>query len=145
MGPLLQVNVHVPTALATILTSNGQTVPAPITGFALIDTGATNTCVDDSVIQRLGVSTIGVSTALTAAGPTPQNMYPARLEFPGESLDVEFNSVAGVNLQGQLVPILAPGTQARQQVPIIVLVGRDVLARCVLTYNGVGGFISLHV
>jgi len=37
-GPVLQVELHVPQALATILVAQGQPVPPPETGWALIDT-----------------------------------------------------------------------------------------------------------
>jgi hypothetical protein len=144
-GPVLTVNVHVPTALAELLAASGRPVPAPVTGFALIDTGATNTCVDDAILQKLGVSTIGIGTALTAAGPAPQRIYPARLEFPGEGLDLEFSSVAGVNLTGQVLQMAGATSGSTQDVPIVVLVGRDVLMNCVLIYNGAGGFFTLAV
>jgi hypothetical protein len=143
MGPLLAVNVHQPKALVQLLSSSGQPVASPVGGLALIDTGATNTCVDGAVLQKLGMAPIGVLTSLTAAGPAPQSMYPVRLEFPSEGLDLEFSSVAGVNLTGQSVPVVPPGGQQGQQMPIIALVGRDVLSRCVLIYNGTGGFFTL--
>jgi len=46
---------------------------------------------------------------------------------------VEFGSVIGVDLSGQSI--------AGQDV--IVLLGRDVLSRCVLVYNGPGGSFTL--
>lgn len=39
IGPIVPVEIHVPEALAASLAQNQTTVPPPITGFALIDTG----------------------------------------------------------------------------------------------------------
>jgi hypothetical protein len=38
-----------------------------------------------------------------------------------------------------------PSPGSTQDVPIVVLVGRDVLMNCVLIYNGAGGFFTLAV
>jgi hypothetical protein len=99
----------------------------------LIDTGATRSCVDSKVIASLGVKPIGVAVTGTAGGPVQQYRYPARFRFPGEGLEIEFSSVIGVNLAGQSI-----GGR-----DIIVLLGRDVLSRCILIYNGPGGFFTL--
>lgn len=119
-----------------MLATAGDELPLPSAGVALIDTAST-TCVHEPAMVDLNVNPIGVGTMRTAAGSVEQNLYPVRLEFPGEALDLEFNSVAGVDLSGQLA------TVGGHDVQIIVLVGRDVLADCVLTYNGPGGFFSL--
>jgi|FaiFalDrversion3_1042247.scaffolds.fasta_scaffold21286_1 hypothetical protein len=132
-GPLLQVEVSIPSTLAQLLTAQNQAIPPPVTGWALIDTGATRSCVDSKVIASLGVKPIGVAVTGTAGGPVQQYRYPARFRFPGEGLEIEFSSVIGVNLAGQSI-----GGR-----DIIVLLGRDVLSRCVLIYNGPGGFFTL--
>jgi hypothetical protein len=121
------------------MSSQGLPLPAPVSGVALIDTGASHTCVNDAALKALAVNPIGVTTTRTAAGPATQSRYPVRLEFPGEALDLEFSSVTGVDLSGQAVSV------NNSQIPIIVLVGRDVLGNCVLTYNGPGGFFTLSV
>jgi predicted aspartyl protease len=105
--------------------------------MALIDTGATNTCVHEAILQTLGLNPIGSITSGTAAGPVQHNRYPARLEFPGDGIDREFTSVVGVNLTGQFVR-LSTGVH-----PIIALIGRDVLADWVFTYNGVAGEVTI--
>ena len=54
-GPIVQVSVAVGQAIAEQLLQQGQQVPAPMAGIALIDTGATTTCIDDEVAQGLMV------------------------------------------------------------------------------------------
>jgi len=132
-GPLLQVQVMVPPALAALLGQSNQPIPAPGTGWALIDTGATRTCVDKAVLDELEVQATGAITTGTAAGPAQQLLYPAKLNFPGANFEIEFGSVIGVDLSGQSI--------AGQNV--IVLLGRNVLSRCVLVYNGPGGIFTL--
>ncbi len=132
-GPLLQVEVAIPPALAQLLTAQNQPIPPAVQGFALIDTGATRSCVDAQVISSLGVQPIGLIATGTAGGQVQQSLYPAKLRFPAEGLEIEFSSVIGVDLTGQ--------SMAGRR--IIALVGRDVLSRCVFIYNGPGGFFTL--
>ncbi len=133
-GPLLQVQVEVPQALASFLSEKGETIPAPQPGWALIDTGATRTCVDKDILGRLGVQPTGTVKTGTAAGQVEQLLFPAKLSFPAAGgFQVEFGSVIAVDLCGQTVA----GAN------VVVLVGRDVLSRCLLVYNGPAGIFTL--
>jgi hypothetical protein len=135
-GPCLPVQVEVPPALAAQLQQTGQVVPAPAAGFALIDTGASVSAVDAAVIQQLNVQPIGMVPVGTAGGPQQQATYPARFTFPGTPLPaIDFGSLLGANLAGQMVP--------GHQGPLIALLGRDLLQRFVLVYNGPGAMFSL--
>jgi heterodisulfide reductase subunit C len=48
----LPVEVSIPTALAQVLAAQNQVSPPPATGIALIDTGATRSCVDSKIISQ---------------------------------------------------------------------------------------------
>lgn len=132
-GPLLSVEISLPAALAEFITKQKKTIPAPKTGFALIDTGATKSGVDIDVIRELKVSPVGITTTLTAGGPKEVYLYPAHFRFPGEGLEIEFSSVLGVNLKEQ---------QVNKQ-PIIALLGRDILSRFIFVYNGPAGMFTV--
>jgi hypothetical protein len=132
-GPLLQVEGSVPSRLAQFLARLNLPIPAPINGWALIDTGATKTSLDITTIRSLGVSAVGVTTLGTAGGASQHPLFPARFRFPAEQFEREYSSAVGVDLSGQQV--LGQN--------LIVLVGRDLLADCVLIYNGHGGFFTL--
>ena len=135
-GPVIQVLVEVPTALATQLQQTGQPVPQPVQGFALIDTGASLSAVDATVVQQLGVQPVGLANVGTAGGPQQQATYPARFSFPGSNLSaIDFNQLLGVNLTGQFA--LGAGH------PIVALLGRDLLQHFVLVYNGPGAMFTL--
>lgn len=125
-GPIMSVEIVVPFSLAKHLRGKKIAVPAPIKGLALIDSGASTSCVDSQVIGRLGVKPIGVGIALTAGGACEQNLYPARFNFPEGKLSFEFSSVMGVDLKEQTI-------MGRK---LVALVGRDVLSECVFVYNG---------
>jgi hypothetical protein len=127
-GPLLDVEIHVPLALADLLTQQKKPVPKPVAGKAMIDTGASISAVDDSVITSLGVQPVGIATVLTPSGGAQQNQYPVRFMFPGTGLP-------GLNVN------LAIGSILRSQ-GIVALIGRDALSDVVFIYNGPGGFIT---
>ncbi|HHT9141405.1 MAG: aspartyl protease family protein [Planctomycetes bacterium] len=129
---MLEVEIAVPSALVQYLTTQNLSIPPSVSGFALIDTGATRSCIDEQAVSTLGVNPIGTTTTMTAAGPVQQSLYPARLRFPVHGFEVEFNSAIGVNLKGQGV-----GDK-----PLIALIGRDILAKTVFIYNGFGGFFT---
>lgn len=40
------------------LTKNGQKVPKPVTGYGLIDTGASTTCIDQKAATEAGLSVV---------------------------------------------------------------------------------------
>jgi len=134
-GAVLPIEIHVPPVIAQVLVDRGDPVPAPITGLAIIDTGATLTCVHEPVLQQLGLNPTGIVHSGTASGPVQQSQYPARLISPdqGWTFDV---TATGVNLTGQQVPTSPPQ-------PLIALIGRDLLQNCVLIWNGPGGFWTL--
>jgi Aspartyl protease len=133
-GPFMPVVVSVPSVLATAIAAQGQPVPAPVAGIALIDTGATRTCVDTRVIQSLGIQQISAVSVHTANGPTLVGTYPAKFLFPTFSgLEIEFSSVLSATLSGQLI----------QNQPLIVLIGRDFLMSGILNYHGTTGSFSL--
>src|SRR6266446_2806673 len=125
-GPILDISVSIPQALANLYARQQIPLPSPITGIALIDTGATRSCVHRPIMSQLGVNPIGVVTTGTAAGPASHNLFPTHFTFPAGGIDLDFSAVAGVDLSGQIIN----GQQ------LIALIGRDVLSRGIFVYNG---------
>lgn len=136
MGPVLPIQIEIPTALAMQLQQTGQAIPTPVSGFGLVDTGASVSAVHEVVIQQLGVQPVGIANVGTAGGPQQQATYPARFSFPGTNLPtIEFGQLLGANLTGQSLP----GIQA----PLIALLGRDILEHFVVVYNGPAGMYTM--
>ena len=97
-GPIIDVTISIPQPLAELYTRQNKTIPAPIAGIGLIDTGATRSCVDDVIMKQLGVQPIGIATSGTAAGQVNHHLYPAHFTFPAAKIEIDFASVVGVNL-----------------------------------------------
>lgn len=122
-GPVVQVTVTIEENAGKALLIQGKPVPIPKTGWALIDTGASNTCIDEKAAQELGLPVIDVGFMLSATHEkVPCNIYPVLIN----SQIMNFNSPrtmgAGLAAQG-----------------LMVLIGRDVLQRGILIYNGLTG------
>ena len=129
-GPWVDIEVAIPTALQNYLKQKGQPIPSPVKGRGLIDTGATFSAVDESVIRSLGVNAINKAQGGTANGPAIQYIYPARFVFTGLNWTFEFSRATGVNLTGT---------------GFIALIRRDVLALMNLVYNGPLGVVTLAI
>ncbi|MHB1865569.1 MAG: pepsin/retropepsin-like aspartic protease family protein [Candidatus Saccharimonadales bacterium] len=75
-------------------------VPPPQAGFALIDTGAFATAVDQSIFDALGVAPIDKISTFTPHGGGESPVYPANVSFPGlEVKDMPMERVVGCNLK----------------------------------------------
>jgi len=137
-GPVIPVQVEIPPALAEQIESKGEATPAPKTGFAIIDTGASVSAVDEEVIKGLGVQPVGVLAISTPSGPDQRELYPGRLTFPGTGLP-------SIDHQQLLGAVLAGPTSLGPKHQYIALIGRDILQRFVLIYNGPGATVTLSV
>jgi len=129
IGPIVEVEIRIPQPLQRRLAEEGQSIPHPISGIAVIDTGASITGVEMNVLQSLGIQPVSRVILHTPSGPATTYLYPVSLILNPRSpnpLGFDFGAVASVSL-GQL-PI--PGGQ------LIALLGRDFLRRCVLIYHG---------
>jgi len=104
-------------------------LPQPVPGLALIDTGATSTCIDEDVAKQLNLPVVDVVTIASAFhAETNQNVYPALIEVVGIAIKA---------LRAIGVPLAVQGLQ--------VLIGRDLLQHCTLFSNGVTGSFTLSI
>jgi hypothetical protein len=62
-GPCIQVTATVAATIAAQLNQQGIAVPAPVAGLALIDTGATHTCIDAAAAQQLRLPVVDVAAS----------------------------------------------------------------------------------
>ena len=129
VGPREPVEIHIPDALARNLVQAGQPIPPPQTGYALFDTGASVTAVDENILQALGLNPIGQTQVIMPDGKVhtcPQ--YPARIVFPGTRLpNLVFQKAVGTPLQNQ---------------GYLALIGRDIMMDWVIVYNGPGAHVT---
>lgn len=129
-GPVIQVSVTIEQNAGKALLAQGRALPTPKAGLALIDTGASNTCIDDQAAVELRLPIIDIAHMQSASHAKHQcNVYPVTIDIPGV---VNLNSprTMGAALAGQ---------------GLLALIGRDVLSRCTLFYNGPMGQITLSL
>ena len=130
-GPIVQVAIGIAQTFADQLLQQGTALPSPVSGNALIDTGASTTCIDDAIAQSMGLPAIDVVTMASAShASTQQNVYPIHMQIVGSPIRAEVHNAIGANLAVQ---------------GIIALIGRDFLQHCTLHYNGFTGAITLSI
>jgi len=132
-GPLLDLEVGVSAPRRQALQAASQPIPASVKIRVLVDTGASNTCIDKNIIQALQLTPTGtmpIHTPSTGNAPHQCNQYDVhltiihpRLSFAIPALPIIESDFSQQGIQG--------------------LLGRDVLAGCVLVYNGEVGFYTL--
>ena len=134
-GPLLEITVSVSRSRRYVLTRFGLPVPQPVKVRALIDTGATFSCLDDSVFSRLDLSskgTVPILAPTTGAIYQLMNRYDVDLELLATPTQRLFLLEDFPVLEA---PLAAQGIEG--------LIGRDVLSRCVFVYDGTANTFSL--
>lgn len=130
-GPVVQVSITVAESVAKTLAQQGQPLPAPKTGWALIDTGASVTCIDDQIAKDLGLPAIDVVPVASAShAQTQQNVYPVQITLSAFGFALQAPRAIGAALAAH---------------GVISLIGRDVLQLCTLFYNGPAGTICLAI
>ena len=129
-GPLVPTTLMVSDSHRQALAQQGTKVPDAINGFALIDTGASGTCVDGQAAARAGLPVID-KTMMTSASHAEHEVpvFAGKLVIP-EFTDIQLEYALGATLDGQ---------------NLIALIGRDLLQAAVLVYNGTEGTVSLSI
>ena len=133
IGPVIPVTLTLPDNAQRAYIGRGQQPPAPISGTAMIDTGATATCFDTNAAQRAGLPTVGVARMASASHanhPVPT--------FAGKIIC----STITINVEINVAPSMGANLSAVSN-GLIALLGRDVLKSAILTYNGPDGHFSL--
>ena len=129
-GLLLPVRIDVPGAVVMFPRLAGARTTESITGRALVDTGAESTCIRRATLRDLGALFLRWGTAHTAGGRIEQGLYLVSFSVP--ALDAHFDParVPEVNLDGYPEDVIA-------------IIGRDLLSRWTLTWNGPDGAWSV--
>lgn len=135
-GPLVDVLVGVPAARKSSLLRLQMAVPPSIHILAQIDTGAYRSGIDEGVLRNLGldgeVDIEEIFTPSIADDPHPSPVYLAELTL----LTSEGGHSFGTSR------VLAHRFKPYEKAKAVI--GRDLLAHCVLEYDGLGSRFTLR-
>ena len=128
-GPSVVATVSVTDEHAKSFSAN-KDLPKPVQGIALIDTGASLTCIDNAAAREAGLAVVDVGTISSATDTAVEvPIYAGKISVPGlPSLPVTGAYGLDVSSQG-----------------LIAIIGRDVLEKCVFVYNGTGAVFSISL
>lgn len=97
--------------------------------FALVDTGATDSCIDSNLAQALGLRVVDERDVATPSGLDTFNVHLGWIEVP-ELNFAKSGQLVGASLSG--------GGQ-----PYGALLGRDFLRHCSMHYDGETGSVTI--
>lgn len=122
-GPIVEVWVMPTRAALDQLVAAGKPAPPPVKVQALIDTGASGTCINPAIVQALGLSPVSVAQVSTPTTTTavPCNVFAVNLLF-------DLGQIAVNDIMAMEAPLGGQNIQ--------MLIGRDVLRHGVLVYIG---------
>jgi hypothetical protein len=126
-GPLVPVSITAPITRKNYLEQHGLEPHPSVQGYALIDTGASTSAIDDRVMRVLEIPILDEMPTVTPHGESFSNVYNASISFHGlELLDIPLEGALGCYF----------GEFATDAPKIIMLLGRDLLRRFTLHYDG---------
>jgi hypothetical protein len=118
------------------LQTANQPIPNVVVVQAELDTGASSTCVDPSVLTKLNLVATGttqVNTPTTGSRPVSADTF---------DISLSIAAMAGLpSFVLNTIPIIQSELSAAQGIE--ALIGRDVLKFCLLTYDGRNELFSL--
>jgi hypothetical protein len=133
-GPLIPVEVNVPAVLEEWLVKNNIAIPQPVSGYALIDTGASISAIHEPILNQLGILPIDSIPISTPSGAGRSFIYPTKVSFPALGVvGYSLSRVVGSDLNW-----LTPDGRT-----VVMLLGRDLLRFFLLVYNGQRNTITL--
>lgn len=135
-APLIDIHVGVSQARRNALTAANQPIPNAIPTRSLIDTGASCTCIDPTILNQLGLTPTGsthIHTPTTGGAPATANQFDI-------SILIVFGSPLRMLYGNHTIPVVESDLSAQG---IEALIGRDILASGILQYNGETGLFTL--
>jgi hypothetical protein len=129
-GALVEVMISAPDSVVAAMKAQGQAVPPAQKVVLMVDTGASITGIRDSVAVAAGLTATGSVQVGGVAGTQNSAIYAAKLSLPKYNIDFDAVQIAGFQLPGQQ--------------DIDGLLGRDLLEKLTLVYNGPTGDFSFQ-
>lgn len=145
-GPVFRATFTISDALREKYEAEERPIPDPVDGLMLLDTGAQTTSISSKAADALGLQPARVCTSHGADGKHTANMYYTRLWI--RLTDGKRQTVLGWNLEVRGIPdlheYLRIGPPDGKKVEVIGLLGRDILRKAKVTYDGDGGYFKVR-
>jgi predicted aspartyl protease len=129
-GPKIRVTISHPRSALAAAKLADISLKEPFTVTALIDTGASRTVITPQLVATCGLRQTGVARISSAGHITERPEYAGAINFPDQALK-GFDPLS-------LVACPLP------EQDVACLLGRDVLERWNLTYDGRSGFVEIE-
>ena len=132
-SPMIDLFVGVSSQRRKALEAAQQPIPKFQKARALIDTGASGTCIDPSILSPLGLTATGaiaIHTPSTSGKPHICDQFDVAL-----GIDHPKDPMIVLTIPVVSTPLSATRIQA--------LIGRDVLQECLFIYDGISGTFTL--
>jgi hypothetical protein len=134
-APTIIAVLKVTKARADALIASNQPVPPQQRMTALVDSGASCTCVDPAIIQLLGLAPTGSSLLFTPSTGSKGHIT--------DQFDASLQIYCTTEQSPLELPIIAIVASDLRVQGIDALIGRDVLRYCLFNYNGASGFYTM--
>lgn len=123
---MIELVVAVTEVQADLLRAAGRSVPLPIIVSALLDIGARDSLISQDIADQLDLEVLGSRDVFGVGGSisVSGNIRIARLLYPGVPAD----------LLASAAPVIA--VPSLNHLGARMILGRDVMSRCVVIYNG---------
>ena len=130
---LVQVGPSIEVSIGHFRTGGAPRVPPTEDVFtlALVDTGATESCIDISLAQNLDLPVVDKMTISGVGGAKTHDVYMAQIHIPVLKF-TQYGKFAGVDLDG--------GGQQHK-----ALLGRSFLQNTIMIYDGLRGQVTITV
>jgi predicted aspartyl protease len=129
-GPKITVMIGHPKATRAIAQKKGVELQKPLRVEALIDTGASRTVINPQVAATCGLQQTGLARISSAGHITERQEFVCAIHFPGQELSgFDPTSLVACPLPEQ---------------DVSCLLGRDVLERWNLSYDGRSGLVEVE-
>jgi|SRR5205814_2217064 len=137
-GPLVDVRISPSSQYQRLAQFHNRALPPSIQATFLLDTGASHCMVDADVIAPLGLQPRATSAIRTATGGRSAAQYDLSLLIHDAAVHNR-----GQAWQIDAVPVTGVGQKPFGGAPYVGVIGRDVLDRGLLIYNGLAQQIIL--
>ena len=142
IGPVCFVNWCVSDAHERALFAKGEPVPKPVAGYALIDTGAMDSCLSGAAVAALVLPKAGEASHHGAHGQASLPTYDAHLVLAFQATDGQRTTIekkgrfAALHQLEKYFDPFRPRDVVGGPHTHVGVIGRDILQYMTLTYDG---------